>query len=121
MEEAAVSQSIRNWKLLSDLKETASSVHIKGEEAGGDFSIFSRQNLYAKGEGLPAYERLINRISFNKPGKPLHLQTHFSSLIRLGYLQNRTESLNLRNQTKWFRLLALLFFCGLIVALIVLI
>ena len=121
MEEAAVSQSIRNWKLLSDLKETASSVHIKGEEAGGDFSVFSRQNLYGRHQELPAYERLINRISFNKPRRPLHLQTRFSSLIKLGYLQDRTAVLNSRNQTKWFRLLALLFFCGLIFALIVLI
>ena len=121
MEEAVVSQSIRNWKLLSDLKETATSVHIKGEEAGGDFSVFSRQNLYARNQQLPAYERLINRISFNKPGKSLHLQTRFSSLIKLGYLQDRTESLIFRNQTKWFRLLALLVFCGLIVTLVVLV
>ena len=120
MEEAAVSQSIRNWKLLSDLKETASSVHIKGEEAGGDFSIFSRQNLYAKGAEIPAYERLINRISFNKPGKPKHLQTRFSSLINLGYLQNRTAALSMRSRTKKFRPFALIFVCLLIASLIIL-
>ncbi len=120
MEEAAVSQSIRNWKLLSDLKETASSVRIKGEEAGGDFSIFSRQNLYAEGEALPAYERLINRISFNKPGKPMHFQTRLSPLINLGYPQNRTSALINRNRTKKLMFIALLFIFALIASFIVL-
>lgn len=83
MEEAAVSQSIRNWKLLSDIKETAISVQVKGEEAGADFSVFSRQNLYARSQNLPAYERLINRISFIKPSKTFNSRKSNFSLIRL--------------------------------------
>jgi len=120
LEEAAVSQSIRNWKLLSDLKETASSIRIQGEEAGRDFSIFSRQNLYAKGQGLPAYERLINRISFNKAIKPLRLQSRFVSLIRLGYTQKFEAFHKPKNRVRTFRLLCLILFCILSVLLIVL-
>ena len=120
MEEAAVAQTIRNWKLLSDLKETASSVHIKGEEAGRDFSIFSRQNLYTRGKGLPAYERLINRISFNNLNEPLHLQTHFLSLVKFGYSQKSAHSLTSNIRTRLIVQALLFIFCVLIALLIVL-
>ena len=121
MEEAAVSQSIRNWKLLSDLKETASSVHIQGEEAGRDFSIFSRQNLYSKGLGLPAYERLINRISFKSTIKPLRLHSRFVSLVRLGYTQKIKTFSDSRDRAKFFRLVSLLLLSLLSVILIILV
>lgn len=83
MEKAAAVQSIRNWKLLSDLKQTASSVIIKDEEVLADFSVFSNQNLHSEEQELPAYERLINRISFKNLRKPLRHKTRFLSLHKL--------------------------------------
>ena len=100
MERAAVSQSVRNWKFLSDLKEKASSVYIKGEEVLADLSIFSRQNMYAKEKELPAYERLINRISFKNQRKPLRLKTRFSSLQKIDDSEKTVQQNSRQDQSK---------------------
>jgi hypothetical protein len=118
LEKAAVSQSIRNWKLLSDLKETATSVHIKGEEAGKDFSVFSRQNMITEDHGLPSYERLINRISFKKLKQPPRVQSHSTSLLRFSNFQKSTHSLHHRNRV--IGLISLLSVCILLALVIIL-
>ena len=105
MKKAAAVQSIRNWKLLSDLKETASSVYIKDEEVLADFSAFSRQNLYAKEKEHPAYERLINRISFKIHRKPLRHKTRFSSLHRVDESQKSIPQQSHQDQSKLVDLL----------------
>jgi len=121
VEEAAVSQTVRNWKLLSDLKQTASSVHLKGEEARADFSLFSRQNLYAENQQLPAYERLINRVTFTKSQKPLHLQTRFFSFFNAQNFKASSYGRKSKSQSKLFGLLGILLICVLTLLLVILI
>ena len=105
MEKAAAVQSIRNWKLLSDLKQTASSVIIKDEEVLADFSVFSNQNLHAKEQELPAYERLINRISFNNLRKPLRHKTRFLSFHKVDESQKPILQVTHQDQSKFIDLL----------------
>ena len=83
MDQAAASQTVRNWKLLSRLKDSAESIQIRGEEAGVDFSLFSKKTLGTSTDQPPVYERMINRIRINPAARHLRKSPSFLSLMNM--------------------------------------
>ncbi|MEA4811996.1 MAG: hypothetical protein VB108_05460 [Anaerolineaceae bacterium] len=86
MNQAQISQSVRNWKLLSLLKENAETVQLKGEELSKDLSVFSRKTLHAGENELPIYANLVRGIRFqrqsqsSKREKALRINLNLSGL-----------------------------------------